>query len=107
MVETFWVMTVSLMKTMEKSQMITVALNQVIDGQVLRFAVLKPWCFCSETQVIIWSPAGMQPGNSSGFSGYFHHNTYNPAFETQKQSELQILQKDTKIFLEASILFGY
>jgi len=42
MVETFWVMTVSLMKTMEKSQMITVALNQVIDGQVLRFAVLKP-----------------------------------------------------------------
>jgi len=49
----------------------------------------------------------MQPGNSSGFSGYFHHNTYNPAFETQKQSELQILQKDTKIFLEASILFGY
>lgn len=48
-VETFQVMIVSLMKTMAKSQMITVALNQVIDGQILRFAVLKPRCFRSET----------------------------------------------------------
>lgn len=42
MVETFWVIIVSLMKTMANSQMITVALNQVIDGQILKFGVLKP-----------------------------------------------------------------
>lgn len=42
MVETFWVMIVSLMKAMAKGQMATVALNQVIDGQIFRFGVLKP-----------------------------------------------------------------
>lgn len=54
--------------------------------------------FCSETHFIISSPTGTQFGNSSVFWGSFHPNICNLSSEIQRQSKVEILQKDTKIF---------